>query len=196
MTPDYLPHIKKGDESSFDKLYSDYSDVIYGIILRITKDEFVAQTVLQDTFLKVWKNIHSYDESKGGFFAWIARIARNASLDVVRLKGYENRNKTESFDVHVHNNKSDNLLGNNLDSEKMKSMLDNKYRDVLDLVYLQGYSQKDASDKLGVPLGTVKTRLRYAVNILRDQLKNEKTLLFTIGGFLLLINIIYQWIRS
>ncbi len=196
MAPDYIQHIKNGDKTYFDKLYLDYSEVVYGHILRITRDEFAAQSVLQDTFLKVWNNINTYDETKGGFFAWIARIARNSALDVVRLKGFQQRKKTESFDIHVHNNKSDKLKNTNMDFESIKSMVDDKYQEVLDMVYLQGYSQKEVSENLDIPLGTVKTRLRYAVNILREQLKDEKTLLFTITGLLLLLNLMYQWIRS
>jgi RNA polymerase sigma-70 factor (ECF subfamily) len=120
----------------------------------------------------------------------MAAIAKNAAIDKARLKGFQYQKKTKTLenDVHYHKVVHHNALG--IDVERLLGPLDEKYKIVLDYLYLKGYSQSEAAEALGIPLGTIKTRLRKAISILRDELKNEKKLflgLLIIAGILLLI---------
>lgn len=157
-------------------MYEQYSASLFGTIIRIIKDKNVAEEVLQQTFLNVWNKIHLYNAEKGSFFTWMNRIARNAAIDKSRLKNYQNQNNIDSIDNSIIQVAGVELNADNLDVQKLTNMLDEKYKAVLDLIYLQGYSQSDAAKELGIPLGTVKTRIRTAITKLRQELKNEKKL--------------------
>lgn len=165
-------------------LYDNYAGSILGLINNIVKDKEVAEEILQKSMLKVWNNIHQYDHSRSTFFTWMASIARNAAIDKARLKGFQNNKKTETLDPIVHNRKVSHISTSGIDVQALIGKLDKKYKDVLDCLYLNGYTQKEASEKLDIPLGTIKTRLRTAINILREELKNEKK---TFIGFWLMI---------
>jgi len=146
--------------------------------------------MLQQSFLKAWNKFDQYTEKKSSLYTWLSAIARNTALDKIRLKGYQNNLKSESFETTVHDTKTSYIDLSTLDARDLLKNLDEKYRLVLDLMYLQGYPQSDISKALDIPLGTVKTRLRKALNILREDLKNEKglfiSLLFALSIMLLL----------
>lgn len=159
----------------FDK---QYGPGVNGIISRIVVDKPVAEEAYQDVLLKIWGKIDQYDEGKSTLFTWVGQIARNTALDKVRLKRYEHRQKTKTIDplVHFDDSMVDRQSTHHLDVEKLVGGMDEKYRDVLDTMYLQGYTAKATAELMDIPVGTVKTRLRKAVQILRDNLKNEKAL--------------------
>ena len=171
------------DQKGMRLLYEQYSSAIFGVILRIINDEGMAEEVLQKTFLKSWNKIDTYDPLKSSLYTWLSSIARNAAIDVVRLKSYQNKNKTESIDSNVYDYKSTSTRLDHLDTKKLLEGLDPKYRIVLDMMYLQGYSQSEVADTLDIPLGTVKTRARKAIQFLKETLKDEKNLFL---GFVLI----------
>lgn len=164
------------DQKGLRDLYADYGQAVYGVISRIVKQDGLAEEVLQQTMLKAWNGIGSYDPDKSALFTWLAAIARNTAIDAVRLKRYQNQQKTDSFDPHVHDSGTHYDEAAALDVQKLTKNLDEKYRFVLDKAYLEGYSQAEIADEFNLPLGTVKTRLRKAIAILRDQLRSEKSL--------------------
>lgn len=164
------------DERGIKTLYSNYANTLFGIISRIVKDKEIAEEVLQNTMLKAWNKIETFNKEKSSLYTWLAAIARNSALDKIRLKSYSNSKKTDSLSADVYNYGSINLSQSELDVQKLIGRLDDKYSVLLRLVYLEGYSQNDASKHLDIPIGTVKTRLRNAMKILRDDLKNEKFL--------------------
>jgi len=167
-------------------VYKKYGNAIFGIISRIVRDDHSSEEVLQNTFLKVWKSISDYDENKSSLFTWIAVIARNTALDLVRLKKFQNLKKTDSLDITVYNDsaRAENI-SSTLEYDSLIKGLEPKYKVVIDKIYLEGYSQSQAAELLEIPLGTVKTRLKYAVNILRENLGSEKSTLF--GMFVLIM---------
>jgi len=127
--------------------------------------------------LKAWNKMSSYDENKSSLFTWLSVIARNTAIDKVRLKSYQMTNKTENIDGLVYEMEGTKQTSDAaIDVERITSRLSEKYQIVLQLMYLEGYSQSDIAEKLSIPLGTVKTRLRTAILTLRDELKNEKGL--------------------
>ncbi|MBC7883968.1 MAG: sigma-70 family RNA polymerase sigma factor [Saprospiraceae bacterium] len=169
--------IRKGEESGLKILYHHYADALYGIVLRIVKRQEEAEEVLQAVFLKIWNNIESYNETKATLFTWMAQIARNSAIDRTRLKSFEMGNNTGSFDLSESELKTDSEVSG-IDIKVLIKDMPEKYRLLIDKMFLQGYTQQEIADEMDIPLGTVKTRLRDAISKLRDQLKDEKHLLY------------------
>jgi RNA polymerase sigma-70 factor (ECF subfamily) len=161
-------------------LYDRYADTLFGIVSRILGDDQIAEDVLQKTMLKIWTGIESYDQAKASFFTWMSVIARNSALDQKRLKTFQDRQKTISTDEIVYRPMISSPEGSGIDAAALLSKLDGQYRIVLEYAYLKGYTQQEISDTLDMPLGTVKTRLRTAIGLLREQLKGEKQ--YFLGG--------------
>lgn len=161
-------------------LYDHYSGALFGIVIRILGDDQIAEDVLQKTMLKIWNSIESFDQAKASFFTWMSVIARNTALDQKRLKTFQDRQKTISTDEIVYRPMTSTPEGTNIDAAALLSKLDANYRVVLEYAYLKGYTQQEISDTLEIPLGTVKTRLRAAIGILREELKGEKQ--YFLGG--------------
>ncbi len=185
--------MKSRNERGMSLLYDQFSDSLFGIINRILGDDQLAEDALQRSMLKIWQNIDGYDAAKGTFFTWMGVIARNTALDQKRLKTYQAKQKTVSVDEVVYRGETRTTEGNNIDATRLLSSLDENCRIVLEYAYLKGYTQQEISDTLGMPLGTVKTRLRKAISDLRDQLKDEKKY-FLDGPGLRSILLIAKWI--
>ena len=161
------------------------------MIIRIIGDREAAEEVLQQTMLKVWNSAGSFDEQKGPLFSWISAIARNTALDRGRLRSFQNRQKTDPLDTTVYINKIVNTETVSIDVERLTDKLDKKYKEVLNLVYLMGYTHQEASELLEIPLGTVKTRIRQAIKTLGEELKNEKGLFM---GILIILMILILFV--
>jgi RNA polymerase sigma-70 factor, ECF subfamily len=179
-TEEIISLLKDRKERGMSLLYDQYSDSLFGLVNRILDDQQAAEDVLQRTMLKIWNNIHGFDPAKASFFTWMSVIARNTALDQKRLKTFQAREKTISTDEIVYKPTVSTPEGTSIDTARLLSGLDNNYRIVLEYAYLKGYTQQEISDTLDMPLGTVKTRLRAAIGMLREQLKNEKK--YFLGG--------------
>ena len=174
-------------------LYDHYANSLYGVVRRILGDDQLAEDALQKTMLKIWQSIDSYDAGRATFFTWISVIARNTALDQKRLKVFQAKQKTVSVDEVVYRSEVRMPEGANIDAARLLSNLDENNRIVLEYAYLRGYTQQEISDALNIPLGTVKTRIRTAIRLLRDQLKNEKEY-FLGGPGLKNILLLFSWI--
>ena len=97
-----LPLLMNKDERAFTHVYDMYSKSLFAVICNLVSDREEAEDVLQETFVKIWKNIDTYNESKGRFYTWIVNIARNSAIDKLRSKGFNNRQKNLSSDNFVH----------------------------------------------------------------------------------------------
>jgi RNA polymerase sigma-70 factor (ECF subfamily) len=139
--------------------------------------------------VKIWNAIDQYDESRGTLFTWMSTIARNLALDLRRLKSFEARNKTDDVEAIVYSNDTISQAsgGEKVDVARLLGAMDEKYRVVLEMMYLQGYSQTEIAEQIEIPLGTVKTRAKKALDILRDVLRDEKSLFAGNLGLLLLL---------
>lgn len=162
--------IRNRERIGAEALYDMYSSSLYGIINRIIQDEESGQDLLQETFVKIWNSIGSYDETKGRLFTWMVNIARNLAVDKLRSKDFRNSSKNRDIENSV--NLIDDQFNTSLNTETLgvKEMVENLKPDakaVLDLVYFKGYTHAEASEELGIPLGTVKTRIRIAIQTLR-----------------------------
>lgn len=158
-------------------LYDRYAGPLYGIIRRIIDDEEIANDALQDTFIKIWKNFHKYDDKKSQLFTWMYSIARNTALD--------HRRKMNKVFVDDIQTQVDNvLLSTSMNEEilDIRQKLDNiedKYKEVIHALFFQGYSQREWSKESGIPLGTIKSRLRIGMRILKE-IYDKGVLLFLI----------------
>ncbi|HEY0046143.1 MAG TPA: sigma-70 family RNA polymerase sigma factor, partial [Flavobacterium sp.] len=99
---DLLVLIAKKDQKAFTYMYDMYSRSLFGVISNLVKEREEAEDVLQDVFVKAWKNIDTYNDSKGRFYTWMLNIARNSAIDKLRSKGYNNNKKNLSSDNFVH----------------------------------------------------------------------------------------------
>jgi RNA polymerase sigma factor (sigma-70 family) len=150
-------------------LYDHYSAALYGIVLKIVKDEERAADVTQDAFLKIWKNIASYNAEKGSLFTWILNIARNTAIDKLRVE-------VKAELILQLDAVADSQLGSasivnptpaTIDLRSIVERLVPERKLVIDLVYFQGYTHEEVSQNLSLPLGTVKSRVRKALQDLR-----------------------------
>ncbi|MCH2488775.1 MAG: sigma-70 family RNA polymerase sigma factor [Flavobacteriales bacterium] len=162
--------MQKGNENAFSRIYTLYSEAIYGIIYSIVLDEKVSEEILQDVFIKIWDKSKSYDINKGRFFTWILNIARNAAIDETRSKAFKNSRKnlsTTNFVDILSSSDSLNKKVNAIGITKFIQSLKPVCIRIIDLLYFKGYTQVDASKELEMPLGTLKTRNRNCINELR-----------------------------
>jgi RNA polymerase sigma-70 factor (ECF subfamily) len=159
--------LEKGDKKAISLLYENYSDSLYGVILKVTINEEIAQDALQETFIKVWKNAKKYGSKKAKLFTWLYRIAKNTAID--KLRSFNNR-----FDKEVQIDKSNvyilptaNLNQDVLDLKEHVAKLDEKYQIVLKALFFEGMTQQEASNELDIPLGTIKSRLKIGLRELK-----------------------------
>lgn len=159
--------LQKGDKRALNLLYENYSNSLYGVILKITINEEIAQDALQETFIKVWKNASKYDASKAKLFTWLFRIARNTAIDKLRSynKRYKKEVQIETSNVYIL--PTSNLNQDVMDIKEHVGRLDKKYQIVLDALFFQGMTQQEASDELEIPLGTIKSRLKIGLRELK-----------------------------
>lgn len=161
------------DSQALELLYTNYSDSLLGVIYNIVRDTELAEEILQDVFIKVWNNIDSYNNKKGRLFTWMLNIARNAAIDSVRSKAFNNSKKNLHADFFVDIledyddlDQSTNAIG----LKKIVGKLAEKCYKIIDFIYFKGFTQKETAEALEIPLGTVKTRNRNCLGELRTML--------------------------
>ncbi len=168
----HVDMVKGQDAEGFSCVYDSYSGSLFNVISRIIEDRSTAEDLLQDTFVKIWANIHQYDESKSSFFTWMLNIARNGCIDHLRTKKYKNL-KSTSFGDQYFSAEVSNARKINHDTIGLKNIvnrLDDKYRCVINAIYFYGCSYDEAALMLDLPVGTVKTRARRGLGLLKMQL--------------------------
>lgn len=157
------------DKRAISILYDQYGPALYGIIIKIVKSESIAQDVLQDSFIKIWKNGPNYDPKKGTLFTWMLNISRNTAIDKTRSSYYRRTQNSESINHNVSNNINWSIVPKteHIGLKKVISNLDEKYKIIIELIYFRGLSQQEVHEQLNIPLGTVKSRLRIGLRELR-----------------------------
>lgn len=166
--------LQQQDQSAFSYLYDNYSGALFGLIYKMVNDKELGEDILQEAFVKIWNNFANYDSSKGRLFTWMINLTRNLTIDTLRSKGYKKQSKIHSDENSV-NNFSDNahaaLRFDAMGIRKQLSLLKNDQKQIIDLAYFSGLTQDEISKQLGIPLGTVKTRMRSAILELRKLLQ-------------------------
>jgi RNA polymerase sigma-70 factor, ECF subfamily len=160
--------LRSHSQQAFSALYDNYAPSLLGIIFNIVKDRDEAENLLQDSFVKIWRNIGQYDSSKGRLFTWLLTICRNTALDYLRKHGRLPLTEIQNAENNVYiSSAPENISDTGLKNEVEKLPPD--YRNVIRLIYFFGYTHQEVSTILQLPLGTVKTRTRMALQILRKQ---------------------------
>jgi RNA polymerase sigma-70 factor (ECF subfamily) len=169
-----LAMIVQKEERAYTHMYNMYSKSLFAVISNMIKDKEEAEDVLQESFVKIWKNIDSYTESKGRFYTWILNVARNTAIDKLRSKGFNNSKKNLPSDNFVHLLEDSSRMTYRIDAIGLRDFvkkLKPKCIEIINLLFFKGYTQQEASDELGIPLGTVKTQNRNCINDLRNFLQ-------------------------
>jgi len=163
--------LQQRNEKAFGYLYDNYSGALYGIVNSIVTDKEIANDVLQNVFINIWRKIESYDAMKGRLFTWMLNIARNASIDEIRSKGFRDSQKNQSLTENVDIPGA--VTGPAIDDvglKKVLTKLKGELRVLVDMSYFQGFTHEEISRALNIPLGTVKTRIRSALIQLRTMI--------------------------
>lgn len=166
--------LQSRDQQAFSYLYDNYSAALNGIIYRMVENRELAEDILQEAFVKIWNNFSSYDTGKGRLFTWMLNITRNLTIDTLRSKGYKKQAKISSDENSVSNFTDDSNVAERFDAMGLRKQLVNlkpEQRSIIDLAYFNGYTQDEISKEMGIPLGTVKTRMRSAIIELRKLLE-------------------------
>jgi RNA polymerase sigma factor (sigma-70 family) len=164
--------LRNHDNNAYQHLYLHYRGALYSIVSQFINDADIANDVLQDVFLAVYKNIDKYDESKGRLFTWLHTLTRNTTINTTRSKNFKSQQKNETLTDFVSSLDSTNNSQQNINIiglRKQVHLLREDYKNVLELSYFNGFTQDEIAQALDIPLGTVKTRLRNALIELRKQ---------------------------
>lgn len=157
----------QGDDKAISLLYDHYGDTLYGVALKVVQDPDLAQDVLQESFVKIWKKGGTYDPVKAKLFTWLFRITRNTAIDKLRGLGTKNNNEIQMDVSDVYTLGIEDIKPELLDVQKNLERLDSKYQEVLDALFMQGMTHQEASEALNIPLGTIKSRLKIGLRELK-----------------------------
>lgn len=164
-----IDRLKRQDQAALALLYDNYAPTLYGVILRIVTVSEVAEDVLQECFVKIWLSFATYDATKGKLFTWLINIARNAAIDHIRSRSHRKDKKTQ-FLNYLEANKRIQTGGfkpEHVDLTTQLTCLSPQQHNIINLLYFAGYTQTEVAVALNIPLGTVKTRTRNALQRLR-----------------------------
>ena len=163
-----------GDEAALSNLYDRYSAMLFGMLMRILRDKQAAEEVLQDIFLQLWRNAGQFDAGRGSLAAWLLVIGRNRAIS--RLRGRSGREVLEEEEGAFANTF---VSSQNVEEEAWRtelrasltaalSRLPEEQRQAVELAYFEGMTQSEIAARTRAPLGTVKTRVRTAMQSLKQ----------------------------
>ena len=170
-------------EVALSKLYDRYTRTVFGVGLKILGERSLAEELVQDAFLKVWRSSGTFDPSRSSFSTWLYRVTRSVALDLYRKRAHRVRPVSDG-DPHLDSARDPSAGPQEVVDESWLSwqvsraleVLDAPHREVIDLAYFGGLSQREISERIGVPLGTVKSRTASAFKKLRGELAVGDTL--------------------
>jgi RNA polymerase sigma-70 factor (ECF subfamily) len=179
---DLIRRVSAGNPLALEVLYDRYSRVVYSFALRIVGDSQVAEEILQEVFFRAWQQGGSFQSSRGSLITWLLSITHNLSIDEVRRK----RRRPQKADAEEPETILSGLADEGQDVEEevwlasLRSTIEGALeqlpapqREAIELAYFQGLTQREIADRLGEPLGTIKTRMRLGMLKLREQLSNH-----------------------
>ena len=175
-----LARVAKGNQEAFARLYEQTSSLLYTLVLRIVRNPGDAADLLQEVYLEAWRKASNYDPTRGAPMAWLVTLARSRAIDWVRALASRGRDVTASLD----DTPASDLVSRDMDALDISAAnerhalvqaslkaLPPVQQQVIELAFYQGLTHVEISERLHVPLGTIKTRIRLAMDKLRDGLK-------------------------
>jgi RNA polymerase sigma-70 factor (ECF subfamily) len=178
---DLARRLRQRDARAMSDLYDRFGRLAFSVILSIVRDASTAEDLVQETFLRVWNRIHAFEAGRGALGPWLLAIARNRAIDHVRsLRSRMDRNSFE-LDAREHPSLFVDMERDVFNTDRARlikraiSRLNENQRTVIELAYYEGLSQTEMAEKMGQPLGTVKTWVRSALRSLREELGEAVT---------------------
>jgi RNA polymerase sigma-70 factor (ECF subfamily) len=176
-----IERMMAGDEAALSNLYDRYSAMLFGMLMRILRDKQAAEEVLQDIFLQLWRNAGQFDAGRGSLAAWLLVMGRNRAIS--RLRGRSGREVLEEEEGAFANTF---VSSQNVEEEAWRtelrasltgalSKLPEEQRQAVELAYFEGMTQSEIAARTRAPLGTVKTRVRTAMQSLKQILDDRTT---------------------
>ncbi|AEU36809.1 RNA polymerase, sigma-24 subunit, ECF subfamily [Granulicella mallensis MP5ACTX8] len=166
-----LERVRANDQKAMADIFDRYGSLVYSVSLRVLKDPGQAEDVMQEIFFQLWKNPNTFVQGRGSLGAWLAVVARNRAIDVLRR-----RKPTDSVDevVLVSKTNISSEIERNIMVEKIRELmksLPSEQQKSVELAFFEGLSHAEVAAKTGDPLGTVKTRIRLALISLRKAIQ-------------------------
>ena len=173
--------LQQRDPQAMADLYDRFGRLVYSVILAIVRDAGVAEDLVQETFLRVWNRMNAFEAGKGALGPWLLAIARNRAIDYIRSVQSRMQRNTYEFDVREHPSLFVDMEKDVLNTDsarvirKALEKLTENQRKVIELAYYEGLSQSEMAERMGQPLGTVKTWVRTALQLLREDMVQVAT---------------------
>ena len=177
-----LELISRTQANALNELYGRYSRLVYSIALHMLGEQATAEEITLDVFTKVWQKADTYRSNRGTVRVWLTSMTRNRAIDVLRQQGVrlnvQNKLWTEATSQPISNERvPETAVDLNLRKQRIRAaviQLPEEQRIILELAYFQGYSQSEIAQLRDLPLGTVKTRVRLAIQKLRRLLQDDQ----------------------
>jgi RNA polymerase sigma-70 factor (ECF subfamily) len=170
-----LDGVARGDDAAFEQLYDRMSASVFGLVRRVLRDPAQAEEVTQEVFLEVWRSAPAFEPGRGSPSAWVLTMAHRRAVDRVR-SAQASRDRDDAAarrDAAVPYDVVGEEVEARLEQERVRdalASLTELQRQAVQLAFYGGYTHTEVSELLGVPLGTVKTRIRDGLIRLRDAL--------------------------
>jgi RNA polymerase sigma-70 factor, ECF subfamily len=171
-----IQRIAQGDQQALAPLYDETSRFVYALALRILQDYGLAEEATMDVYLQIWRQAHSYEPARGNPSAWLLNMARSRAIDLLRRKARKKRLEESleaagSMVASTHDPEQASLLGEEQRrAREALAQLNPEQREVIEIAYFAGLSHSEIAESLGLPLGTIKTRIRSGMMKLRESL--------------------------
>ena len=155
------------DGQAMTLFYQQYRRTIYHVIRRLVRHDELAEDILQESMLKIWLSFATYDASKGRLFTWALNISRNLAIDRLRERRYQEARRTDSLAENTaYLVAPTTFQPEHIGVRDWLTILPNTDRELMEILYLKGHTQAEASEHLQVPLGTVKSRVKRIIKTL------------------------------
>ena len=168
--PKLLARVARGERGAMDDLFSAYGRLAYAIALRILRDPTLAEDAVQDAFVSIWKTAAAYGEDRSSESSWIVMLVHRRAVDIVR-RTQRRPVESELYDEHPA---PDTAFADPYEAARVRAALAQLApgeRECLELAYYDGLTQSEVAERLGIPVGTVKSRTMRALGRLRDELQ-------------------------
>ena len=181
---EWMEQVQSGSRDALRKLYDRFKHILSGMIYKILRNREETEDLLQEIFVQAWQKADQYDPGRGTVYSFLATMARNKAIDRTRSRAFKNSKKDDyvinddeySFNLSTENpnpEESIELTERAVSVRKALAELNEKEREVLYISYFHGLSQSEIADKIEIPLGTVKYRMRQGMIKLRDMLDQD-----------------------
>ncbi len=164
--------VAQGDERALSELYDRYSRPVYATGIRSLRDAHLAEELVQDAFINVWRGAASFDPRRASFATWLYRVTRNRVVDLARRRRARPISVGDEQLGSVSGGPEPEASVDGWDVARALSRIPQEHREVLTLAYFEGLSQREISRRTGVPLGTIKSRTTAALKRLHRSLVN------------------------